>query len=242
MKLLPDYQGPVAFHLDGDDAVSHGVIVRLRFRQLLPDLRTGCVILSVTPGRTGRPVQPARPSTRPGASRYPACRSGYSADPRPVVVLPAIERAPDPRVKLGQGQIERRNTILGGRLGPDGRAARPDRQFHTLLLAGLAGVALDREFDVHADGLLVQFLQPVQLGRRVLLEARRHVRLPALEDDFHARTPLHPECGSSTRPADLVFDPTSACRGFRGQLLPLPAFSRTWGHPVPGTRQVLHLN
>ncbi len=211
MKLLPDYQGPVAFHLDGDDAVSHGVIVRLRFRQLLPDLRIGCVILSVTSGRHGRRVQPARPVTRPGASRYPAWRSSYSADSCPVVVLPAIERAPDPRVKLGQGQIERRNTILGGRLGPDGRAARPDRQFHTLLLAGLAGVALDREFDVHADGLLVQFLQPVQLGRRVLLEARRHVRLPALEDDFHARTPLHPECGSSTRPADLVFDPTSAC-------------------------------
>src|SRR5258708_38557891 len=125
MELLPDYQGPVAFHLDGDDAVSDGVIVWPRLRQLLPDLRIGCVILSVTLGRHGRRVQPARPVTRPGASRYPAWRSSYSADSCPVVVLPAIERPPDPLAKLGQGRIERRHTILGGRLAPGGRAVPP---------------------------------------------------------------------------------------------------------------------
>src|SRR5258708_32881270 len=36
MELLPDYQGPVAFHLDRDNAVSHGVIVWLTLHQMLP--------------------------------------------------------------------------------------------------------------------------------------------------------------------------------------------------------------
>src|SRR5260221_9877434 len=180
MELLPDYQGPVAFHLDGDDAVSHGVIVWLRLRQLLPDLRIGCVILSVTPGRHGRRVQPARPVTRPGASRYPAWRSSYSADSCPVVVFPAIEGAPEPRVKLGQGQIERRNTILGGSLGPDGRAARPDRQFHTLLLAGLAGGSPDPGFDAPAHGRLIHVLQPVPRGRPARVYTPEDARCPGL--------------------------------------------------------------
>src|SRR5260221_13062463 len=109
MELLPDYQGPVAFHLDGDDAVSDGVIVWPRLRQLLPDLRIGCVILSVTLGRHGRRVQPARPVTRPGASRYPAWRSSYSPDSCPFVVLPPIKGLPDPRVKFAHAQVDGRN-------------------------------------------------------------------------------------------------------------------------------------
>src|SRR5215472_12237267 len=127
------------------------------------------------------------------------------------MALSPVQSTPEPGVELGKSQVESRQAILCRGLRPDRRTSRRDRELHPLLLAGLARVALDRDLDVNPDRLLVQLLEPVQLRSRVLPEAGRNICLPTLEGDFHARAPFDPECESGTRPADLVFDPTSAC-------------------------------
>src|SRR5579859_5230188 len=92
VELLPDYQRPVALHLDGDDGLGWRGAIGFLFGS-----------------GDGRPLVPAWLLPRPGLGRGRApsgdgARGGGASGA--VVALAPVERAPQARPQLGQRQVE----------------------------------------------------------------------------------------------------------------------------------------
>ncbi len=128
--------------------------------------------------------------------------------------MPAFAPAacpPQPRLQLGEGHVQRREAVLGRGLGADHRTAGGDGELDAFPAARLTRVSLRGYLHIDPDRLAVESRDLAQLGCCVPAEPFQHVRVPALEDDVHEGTPFCPVGENGTRPADLVFDPTSAC-------------------------------
>src|ERR1022692_3065075 len=146
VELLPDHERPVAIHLDRDQGLRAGVLLlrlgRRRTRLTRPGHGHGRGSGHASPA--ARPAATRAGITRPGTASQPGAGSRDSVGSRSVMVLPPVEGAPEPRIQLGKRQVEGRDLVLSRGFRPDRRAARPDGQLDALLLAGLAGVPLDR--------------------------------------------------------------------------------------------------
>ena len=107
--------------------------------------------------------------------------------------------------------IKRHEAVVGGRFGADDRSARPDGQLDAFPPVRLARVAFLGHLHIDSDRLVSELSDLAQLGRRVPAEPLLQTRMTTLEDDVHPETPFSAIHLGGTRPADLVFVPTSAC-------------------------------
>jgi hypothetical protein len=126
--------------------------------------------------------------------------------------LAPLRRLAQSPFELDEGEVEGRVPVVGGRLGPDGGPTRLDRELDPFAPVGLPWVPLGRYLHIDPDCIVIELLELGQLRARVSAEALRDTGVPALEGDFHLDPPTAlDKAGVDTRPADLVFDPTSAC-------------------------------
>ena len=84
-------------------------------------------------------------------------------------------------------------------------------ELDTLSLIDDTGITFFGHLHVNANELVVQTLDPGQFGRHMIAEAVTHTGVPSLDNDVHSKAPLRLDYEEGTRPADLVFVPTSAC-------------------------------
>ena len=126
--------------------------------------------------------------------------------------LAAFGRSPQSSLKLRVRQVECDVPVVGSCLSPDSGSAGADRELDALTMVSLTRIPLLRYLDVDSEGLLVELLELGQLSDGMLPESLRDAGVPALEGNVHLAFLLRfrgPVVG--TRPADLVFVPTSAC-------------------------------
>ena len=126
--------------------------------------------------------------------------------------LPAFGCSSQSCLELRERQVERDVPVVGSCLGPDGGSPGANRELYALAAVSLPRIALRGYLYVDPEGLLVELLELGELSDGMLPEALRDASVPALEGNVHLAFPLRfrgPVVG--TRPADLVFVPTSAC-------------------------------
>src|SRR5579859_2767036 len=219
VHLLAQHQRAVALHLDRD----HGAVRFGRVERVVP-------VVQLAGARPGRAVA----IDRGQRSRGGLVRDQGGRAQRHVVVLvdlAAVRGPAEAGFEFGEGEIQRRVPVVGGRLGPDRGAAGPDGQFDAFTPVRLPRVAFLGDLHVDPHRLLVKLLELGELGGGVLTETRRDGYVASADDDFHHDPPSSPIAPNlvnpaalaqgpiglfsiepgGTRPADLVFDPTFAC-------------------------------
>jgi hypothetical protein len=180
-------QRPVAEHGDRPDAARHLCVVAAR--------GFCCAI----PGR-GHVGQRATHRDR----RVP-----------PAVHPLAVRGAAHLRRHPVEGEVEGGELVLGAGLGADHRALGEAGELDTYGAVGLSRVALLLDLHLDADDAMVVLLQSGELLPDVFAELVRQLAVPTVEHDVHQRPPLFDDflwvLVGGARPADLVFDPTTAC-------------------------------
>ena len=148
---------------------------------------------------------------------------GRARRPRPVVeqvgdavvlvlVLAAAVGGPAHlRRHLVERQVEGAHLVLGGGLGPDDRTLGEGRQLDADGAVGLARVAFVLDLHLDADDPMVVLLEPGELLGDVTAEAVRELTVSAGDDHVHGYLQIPVRGWDGVRPADLVFDPTTAC-------------------------------
>jgi len=149
-----------------------------------------------------------------------------------MVDLAPVAHAAQPGLELAESHVECGVTVVGCGLGSDHGTTGDDGEFDAFTGVGLTRVVLLRNLHVDPDDLGIQLLDLGKLGVHMTTESIVDVRMAGLHDDIHGDPPPpgiqeHPTRGAGldtplfliqlrsnggdTRPADLVFVPTSAC-------------------------------
>ncbi len=115
------------------------------------------------------------------------------------------------RLELGQRLVEGLEAVVSGGFRADHRAPGVQRQLDALPLGGLARVTFQGYFHIDTDRLLVELHELAQLGRGVVAEALLELVRRPRKMMSTWETPFDRLVWNDTRPADLVFVPTSAC-------------------------------
>src|SRR5580692_7763660 len=175
VDLLAQQQRAVALHLDRD----HGTV-------RLGPVEPVVLVVQFAGARPGYAVAVERRCRE--RRRHLLVRHQGGRAQRHVVVLVDLAPVGGPAeavFEFGEGEIQRRVPVVGGRLGPDRGAAGPDGQFDALTAIRLPRVAFLGDLHIDPYRLLVKLLELGELGGGVLTETRRDGYVASADDDFH---------------------------------------------------------